>query len=933
MSKFCGKCGSQLNENGLCPICHINETNIKLQKSEGKKNKSKKKSLIILITIIISAVLLLAAFFTLDFFDIIPTGVSKSLGLKSSGNFEIEADKDYVFTSQDLEYSVAFFCKPDFEFSSIELYCDNTNSKTASFYDDGNTENNSDLKEADGIYSTKIGVKESDVGKIKYHAVIKNGLRYYTSNIVEIEVKEDWADEELSVMEQADNSIQELLSDNDYQDKTFEQKSDSVNALLNELSSDESGALIIPDSICFDEDSGVYSFEYSNGCRGCVSIEDKDDDSDIILGENCSESSSTSVSTKSGNSVAPSESAINNSNILIMYDWYTDKDDILDFYKDYKESWNSKGMKTELSINPTVEQYGTQMVDNAIVLIAAHGSRYSLKGGMFNPSVTYSVICTHEKCDKGTDKKYKFDISQKNIVRANTEDGKFYWTLPSFYSSHYDDGELNNSIILINSCNGFGKDDEIDYDLASHMAGSRATVGFHNSVSIFWTYDMNKDKYYTKSYGTLFMENIVESLLNSETIGSAFDKAKKTIGDTQYNYCENYGYDYKEEDKNVYPLISGNSGAKLSVTKEENEYKVADRLLKIGDKYICSDGNAIYYKNSITENGRKIVDKINSGELMSDGKTLYFTVTNTCETDENSSGLYLSSGDGTQMYYQDDIYSVNIDGTNLQKEYSADHEVNFVTYYNNCIYYIDEAFENGKLTKFDSESGTSKYLVNAENACFIGNKIYYSTDIVAQNVELIENNVVNSIDLDTEITEEVASGSTLCGCVQTDDALYFASFGVEYDNKAKQTIYKDQYLYMIGKDNKIEKSKKLPNSNVAFEIGSDGSYVILTYFTSATQKEYYKYNIETGIKTRINSNSYGYLDFQTDLADSQDIYYVLFPANSGSKVISVRIYMLTDNGGNPCKVDGKNYIDIDSYNYWFVDGFFVDSEFKCYEIV
>lgn len=364
--------------------------------------------------------------------------------------------------------------------------------------------------------------------------------------------------------------------------KTFEQKVDSVEALLNSLSSDENGALIISDSICFDEASGVYSFEYSNGCLGCVSIKDKDEDGGIVLGEDGSVSSANFNSSEAGNNATSNENVINNLNILIMYDWYMDNNEVLDFYREYQESWNAKGMKTGLSVNPTVEQYGTQMADNAIVLIAEHGSRYSLKGGVFKPSINYSVICTHEKCDKGTDKKYKYDISQKNIVRANTEDGKFYWTLPTFYSSHYDDGELNNSIILINSCNGFGKDDEIDYDLAGHMTGARATVGFHNSVHIFWTYDMNKDKYYTKSYGTLFMENIVESLLNSETIGSAFDKAKKTIGDTQYNYCENYGYDYKKDDKNVYPLISGSSETKLSVTKSENEYKVADRLLKIG---------------------------------------------------------------------------------------------------------------------------------------------------------------------------------------------------------------------------------------------------------------------------------------------------------------------------------------------------------------
>lgn len=39
--------------------------------------------------------------------------------------------------------------------------------------------------------------------------------------------------------------------------------------------------------------------------------------------------------------------------------------------------------------------------------------------------------------------------------------------------------------MLINSCLGFGENEDIDYDLAGSMNGAGAVVGFHNSVGIF----------------------------------------------------------------------------------------------------------------------------------------------------------------------------------------------------------------------------------------------------------------------------------------------------------------------------------------------------------------------------------------------------------------------------------------------------------------
>lgn len=107
MSKFCGKCGSKLDEKtGLCPNCDL----IRFNQNSGKAENQKPGKKLVLKIIVIIAVLIaaVATFFSLDYFDIIPTDVSKLIGLKSSGSFQIESDKEYVFTSENEEYLVVF---------------------------------------------------------------------------------------------------------------------------------------------------------------------------------------------------------------------------------------------------------------------------------------------------------------------------------------------------------------------------------------------------------------------------------------------------------------------------------------------------------------------------------------------------------------------------------------------------------------------------------------------------------------------------------------------------------------------------------------------------------------------------------------------------------------------------------------------------------
>lgn len=901
MSKFCGKCGSKLDEKtGLCQNCE----NFVQYNSDNLMMKKSPKGLVLKTTIVFFIlIIVLLTVFILDYCGIIGTGISESFGLISSGTFEISSDTDYIFTSVEEEYKVSFYCQPKVEFSSINLYSNDTNSLVASFYDNGETLENGDLKYDDNVYSSLVGIKEKDEKTLSFYAIIKDGFKYYESNIIEIHVQNDWSVEQLSNTQYVDDEIQNLLKDKNYEKKTIEDKSADVNNLLAELSQGEK-PLIIEESICYDELVQIYSFQYADGTLGAVKIDGESEET--IIGGSSSSAMNASIE-KNMVSTANNGSQIS-SKAVIMYDWFTNKDEILEYYEEYQEEWNNSGLSTELSINPTVEDYKTQLVDNNLILIAAHGSRYTL--GLFNQT-TYSVICTHEERSKDLDKKYKYDIKQKHVVKANTEDGEMYWLMPSFFSTHYDNGELNDSIILINSCCGFGENEDIDYDLAGNMTGAKAVVGFHNSVCIFQSFSLSEGVHYIKSYGTLFLEDIVAYLLQAYDIATAFAKAQSLLGETQYQFFEDYGYNCNEDDKKVYPLIVGTATSKLN-SSIQSEYKTGNRLLQVGNKYICSDGNAIYYKNSINEKGKKIADK-NNGRLMSDGETVYFSRETTNEISEFISCY---------------VYSVNIDGTNLKQLFTSNGYVDFISKNEDNLIYIDQTdyaqrdifytynLSSGNISKCNGLNLDNYKNHTIENyKCHNGRVYLLMTNIDEQNDDYLL-----SYDFKTNHLNTILSGSMIHYCHKNanENKLYFTSCSFDFETNNKNNCY----IYSIDEDHNLTKSNKLPAnlSNVEI-VSNDGSYVMFTR-TGDYDFNLYKFDLNTGNITTIKNGSISFKNkgagLVYDLEKPNDIY------------VSSLNWKFNGNGFNKCKCDCKNF---NPYDYsWIVDGFFINSNFEYYEI-
>ncbi|MED9968805.1 MAG: hypothetical protein UFA98_02175 [Ruminococcus sp.] len=149
-SSRCAKCGARLN------------------------GKGKIKKMVIAVVIIMA---LSTAVVVLDYNDILPLGISKSSGLRSSGSFELECDKTVVPIQKDIEDNkIKFSCKKLYGVTNAQLYRDGQ--KVADF-----SAGDKDL------FTAEASCNYRSAQTVEFKAVMREGSRYYESNVIKIEVK------------------------------------------------------------------------------------------------------------------------------------------------------------------------------------------------------------------------------------------------------------------------------------------------------------------------------------------------------------------------------------------------------------------------------------------------------------------------------------------------------------------------------------------------------------------------------------------------------------------------------------------------------------------------------------------------------------------------------------------------------------------------
>lgn len=446
-------------------------------------------------------------------------------GCKSDNDYvlsiELNSDKTEFSTSEN-KALVTFYAQTDEDFDSIRLVCKENSELTADLLNNHNDDN---------IYS---GTLELDCTKeINYNFYAISGKS--KSNNITIYIIAPFSEKELDDTDIVDNAISELMTSDEYVNSDLKSRKKQVKKLLNSLADKR---LIEKSSIKFK--SNEFYFIDSSGIENYYSIEDEDDSlasNKFLTNELYRDSLSTENSFINFTENIQTEQFVN-SNAIIMYglDDYTEKkDNTYDSYNSLCKYWCKFGLKTDIYAETTVELYKTSLKDKSLIVIAEHG--------LVNKNdKNFRAFILREKATRETKKAYEFDLRQKRIVKAN---GCFS-IKPEFFSYYYGDNGLDNSIIYLGSCSGFGRNGKEDYKFSyafENDCGVNATLGFHNDVKI--------------AYGFQILNIFSESLIKGYTTKEALDNAIN-------KYCSNdveYWLKYKNEDiskqkKPSYPIIT-----------------------------------------------------------------------------------------------------------------------------------------------------------------------------------------------------------------------------------------------------------------------------------------------------------------------------------------------------------------------------------------
>lgn len=398
-----------------------------------------------------------------------------------------------------------------------------------------------------------------------------------------------------------DTLIQNIVEDESL-DKNEQIK--KIDEVLQELSKQ---GVLNDGTLNYDENNELFSFEYSDGSLGGVSLKQFDDE--------LNSHPVKAVSSEDDPSIYTVGDGLN----AIVLNGFENTSYRRDYYEKLESDWDSRGLETSVDVSVTVSDL-KRLTPFDVVVFAMHGSLYNN-----NP-----VLCLNQTVTSDTDKETKDDRKSKYIAKVYYPDDKCYayWILPAFFNCYYSNDELKTSVIFSETCEFFG-DDSIsttpDYTMANTLdkISSGAIIGYHNSVGA--------------DYSRNVMKTTIDTALGGGNINDALEKAKDTYGD-------NDNLEDKSKGKYIaYPIIVGNQNATL-VDLPVKDFSIPDNMtLTLGEidviepeiepvgasdysiKWTSSDESVA----TVTPTGEECIvtskgkgTAIITGELISNGKTI-----------------------------------------------------------------------------------------------------------------------------------------------------------------------------------------------------------------------------------------------------------------------------------------------------------------------
>lgn len=438
-------------------------------------------------------------------------------------NIKVTSTKNEIFSEENLYVEITFYAQiPTFvsNISSVILTSVN-DSKTYYMYDDGKYANNGDDFPNDNKYTIKLNLYLCTSTTYEFFVTV-NAADNIKSDSIYIKVVSTITDDEIEDMNQVDDYIHNgIFEDEKYDEYTIEEKQTIVQEQLTELVEQE---LVADDTIAFDEESQTYTFVYSSGILGAISLKDWKYD------QNTPSYIPNILSNSSGET-----------DLIVLWSF----DQLWDieshrkpFYEQANTEWNNAGINSNVNWSTTVADYKALSLYE-IILISAHGAYYSYKLPDGSQTLKLPGIILSEEVSEQKDQLYASDLKMHRVAKINLVGGTKYVILPSFFEFYYGNNGLDGSFVVSETAEFMGVTNEESNLMSDVLLNSavESVVGFANDV--------------LANYSRSFAKTYIDALISGYTSLEAFEYAKQVCGENDYiEGREQYG-------ETAYPVFNG----------------------------------------------------------------------------------------------------------------------------------------------------------------------------------------------------------------------------------------------------------------------------------------------------------------------------------------------------------------------------------------
>lgn len=421
--------------------------------------------------------------------------------------------------------------------SLLELRDVTTGKILTTLYDDGNLIEHGDETAGDNVYTGIATFDTTQTNTISINAELDN----IKSNTVTIDIVNEFSDEEYDAAEYISIELEELMRSEEYQDGSKSEKIQKAISKLEELSeTGRDNKYVIKESIRYDGDTDILYYTDLLGTYRGIIMSEEDEKGYYLAGYDSTNAAvATNDSSKKIDRTYSSgldfiTSDMENGVIIDGWALYVDNPQgYFDYYSELCGKLETAGMKMNL-VHGTVQTLKTILNDQDFVAFGCHGSLYTLNG------IEMQIIGMPELATKTLTKAYAADLNKQNVLRLISNGNDFdpdvhesYYITPGFFETYYGNNgygsdTLEDTIIYIGSCHGFGDDGNIIRNLANSFlyCGAECVIGHVNTVLV--TYDIS------------IMEDVIYELIDDSSVQAALYHAEEKFGETDTEYYERY---------------------------------------------------------------------------------------------------------------------------------------------------------------------------------------------------------------------------------------------------------------------------------------------------------------------------------------------------------------------------------------------------------